>query len=78
LFAQARDTLEAGDLPLWQQQVSGKYVLLVLHGRFPPPPHSKGQLGRGDYLNWYLDKCPEPPPDLTALVERILNHARHA
>jgi hypothetical protein len=74
LFNQALCVLRNGNLATWQEQVSGKYVLSVLHHRFPRLPHS-GQFPLLHYLNEYLRACPEPPLDLVRLIERIVQDA---
>ncbi len=56
-------------------QVSGKYVLKYLHDRFPLKPPRMTKYALNDYLDYYLDKCSSPPPDLVALIDRILAHA---
>ena len=74
LFAQTMTALEQAGTAAWQQQISGKYVLRELHRRFPRLP-SAGQFALTHYLNLYLRECPEAPPDLVALIERILQDA---
>jgi hypothetical protein len=75
-FAAVRATVERAGLAGWQQMVSGKYVLHVLQSRFPLLPGA-GRFGLSHYLNLYLDRCPEPPVDLTRIVERIIADAAH-
>ncbi|MEW5987961.1 MAG: DUF4435 domain-containing protein [Chloroflexota bacterium] len=65
--------LQQGDLATWQQLVSGKCVLSELQKRFPRRM-GRGQFDLDHYLTLYLDKCPEPQADLTALIQRILAH----
>ena len=74
MFEQALRDLQAGDLVTWQQHVSGKYVLQLLHRRFPRLPRA-GQFPLDHYLNEYLRACPDPPPDLVRLIERIIEDA---
>lgn len=73
-FEQASDSLEQGDLADWEKQVSGKYVLRLLHQRFPRLPGA-GQFPLDHYLNEYLRACPDPPADLVELIERIIEDA---
>jgi len=75
LFMQTLQALEQGGLSIWEQQVSGKYVLRELHRRFPRP--DGGQFPLSHYLNLYLRECPDPPPDLVRLIERIIADAGH-
>ncbi len=74
MFEQTLRDLQAGDLATWQQHVSGKYVLQLLHQRFPRLPRA-GQFPLDHYLNEYLRACPDPPPDLVRLIERIIEDA---
>jgi hypothetical protein len=77
LFAAKRAALEAAGLTGWQKVVSGKHVLHLLQSRFPLLPRA-GKFGLSHYLNLYLDRCPEPPADLTRIVETIIRDAaRH-
>ena len=74
-FEQALRDLQTVGLTEWEQQVSGKHVLKKLHRRFPRLPKA-GLFSLGHYLNLYLDKCPDPPPDLASLIGRIIQNAR--
>jgi hypothetical protein len=73
-FEQALRHLQDVGLVGWEQLVSGKYVLRELHRRFPRLPGA-GQFPLSHYLNEYLRACPDPPPDLLGLIERILEDA---
>jgi hypothetical protein len=74
LFTKKLSELQTMDFIGWQKQVSGKYVLKEFHSRFPLKPRV-GRYKSGDYLEHYLRLCPEPPDDLTKLIQRILEHA---
>lgn len=75
IFEEHLATLNQADLSHWQQHISGKYVLDWLHRRFPKRPGA-GQFDLKHYLNEYLRACPEPPPEITELINRIVQHAR--
>lgn len=75
-FHEHRAALETAGVADWQKMVSGKYVLHVLQGRFPLLPGA-GRFGLSHYLNLYLDRCPDPPVDLTRIVEKIIADAAH-
>lgn len=75
LFGERLQILEQADWLTWQFHVSGKQALRELHRRFPQPPRA-GQFSLSHYLNLYLDRCPTPPPDLAALIDRIIEDAR--
>lgn len=75
VFEEHLAVLNQADLPFLQQHISGKYVLGWLHRRFPKRPGA-GQFDLKHYLNEYLRACPEPPPDITELINRIVQHAR--
>jgi hypothetical protein len=66
--------LNRGGPPRWEKSVSGKYVLRALHQCFPRLPRT-GQFSLDHYLNQYLRECPNPPPDLVGLIERIIEDA---
>ncbi len=72
LFDDRRRELETDDLALWQKHVSGKAVLWAFHEHLPSV---KRRYDLDHYLNLYMDRCPDPPADLTALVDRILQAA---
>jgi len=57
-----------------EEVVSGKYVLNLLHERFPLK--ISGKQAWDDILAAYMYHCPTPPDDLEDLVERILQDAR--
>jgi len=75
-FHEHRAALETAGVADWRKVVSGKYVLHVLQRRFPLLPGA-GKFGLSHYLNLYLDRCPDPPADLTRIVERIIADAAH-
>lgn len=58
----------------WPTVVSGKHVLKVLQAQFPLLAGA-GKFGLSHYLNLYLDRCPDPPADLAALIDRIVADA---
>lgn len=76
LFTEKRAAMEAAELIGWQKMVSGKHVLHVLQSQFPLLPRA-GRFGLPHYLNLYLDRCPNPPADLTRIVARIIADAAH-
>lgn len=53
--------------------VSGKYVLTLLREQFPLKV--SGKQAWDDVLGAYIDKCPDPPPDLVRLIDLILEDA---
>jgi hypothetical protein len=61
--------LEAVAFGEWEQQVSGKYVLVQLRESFPIRPGDKKAWY--DMQSAYLFNCPTPPTDLTNLLELI-------
>lgn len=63
-------TLSLDDL---EQVVSGKYVLKLLRERFPL--RLSGRKAWDDVLGAYVHGCPTPHPDLSNLVELILQNA---
>ena len=73
-FLVHRAALESAGVAGWQKVVSGKYVLHVLHGRFPLLPRA-GKFSLSHYLNLYLDRCPDPPAELARIVEVIIRDA---
>jgi hypothetical protein len=75
LFEDKRLSLLAGGPDSWAKHISGKYVLRVFHRAFPRRPGA-GQFDLGHYLNEYLRACPNPPDDLSRLLERILIAAK--
>jgi hypothetical protein len=54
--------------------VSGKYVLKLLHERFPL--QLSGNQAWDDVLGAYYNGCPNPHSDLVMLVDLILQDAR--
>ncbi len=74
LFNEQMTVLKNADLSLWQQHVSGKYVLETLRRQFPKRPGA-GQFDLKHYLNEYLRALPAAPHDLTILIDRIIAHA---
>lgn len=57
----------------WEQLVSGKYVLKLLHETFPL--RLSGQQAWDDMLGAYMRVCYTPPPDLVTLLETIWQDA---
>jgi hypothetical protein len=53
--------------------VSGKWVLKLLSEQFPLK--LSGKQAWNSVLGAYLDHCPDPPNDLAALIDRIIEHA---
>ena len=76
VFRVKRQALQVADAATLHEQVSGKYVLKVLHGQFPRRP-GRAQLDLDLYLVEYMRACPEPPADLAALLGRIIDDADH-
>jgi len=75
-FHEYRAALETASPADLQKVVSGKHVLHVLQSRFPLLPRA-GRFGLSHYLNLYLDRCPDPPADLTRIVERVIADVAH-
>lgn len=75
VYAEKLAELEQMEFAAWEKQVSGKYVLHALYQQFPLPAGS-GRLPLDQFLNLYMNQCYEPPADLSALIERIIAHAR--
>ncbi|MBX7232822.1 MAG: DUF4435 domain-containing protein [Caldilineales bacterium] len=71
LFAEKRAGLDSLGLAGWQQLVSGKHVLGLLHNRFPRL-RKAGRFGLSHYLNLYLRECPDAPADLAQIIGRII------
>jgi len=65
--------LQALSLANLEQVVSGKYVLNLLRERFPL--QLSGRRAWDDVLGAYVHGCPNPHPDLSDLVELILQDA---
>lgn len=72
MYRQRLAELEQADFATWQAHVSGKYVLHALHQTFP---RANGQFALSHYLNLYMERCTQAPPDLTHIIDRIINHA---
>lgn len=56
-----------------EQTVSGKYVLTLLKERFPL--RLSGQQAWDDVLGAYIEICPDPPEELSSLLDLILQDA---
>jgi hypothetical protein len=65
--------LQRMSLPELEQVVSGKYVLALLHERFPL--RLSGRHAWDDVLGAYIYACPAPPNDLSAMIDLILQDA---
>lgn len=74
LYQERLAALQTWSLPEWAEVVSGKYVLTLLHERFPI------RYSRSDWrkyiLGAYLEACLDPHPDLVTLITLILEDAR--
>jgi hypothetical protein len=73
-FAQALADLQAAAPERLPCLVDGKMVLGSLLAEFQTVRGRSYQVE--DYVNHYLDACPEPPPDAVALLDRILAAAQ--
>ena len=62
--------LEKSSLEMLETEVSGKYVMNLLREGFPL--NISGKQAWDDILGAYIDICPDPPEDLTGLIELIL------
>jgi hypothetical protein len=76
VFRQSREALAAAGPDGWQEAVSGKHILRVLQSRFPLLAGA-GRFGLSHYLNLYMDRCPDPHPDLVDLIDRIVADSSH-
>lgn len=65
--------LQSASLNELEMFVSGKYVLTLLREQFPLK--ISGRQAWDDVLGAYIDTCPDPPPDLTDLIDLILTEA---
>lgn len=74
-YAQALTDLRAVPSSEWPALVDGKMVLHALIQEFRDITRVR-TYPDADFVNLYLDKCPDPPPDAVELLERILNAAQ--
>jgi hypothetical protein len=65
--------LEKSSLEALEIEVSGKYVMNLLREDFPL--NISGKQAWDDILGAYIDICPNPPEDLTRLIDLILHDA---
>ncbi len=65
--------LQRMSLPELEQIISGKYVLALLHERFPL--RLSGKQAWDDVLGAYIVACPAPPNDLETIIGLILQDA---
>ena len=75
VFLSERSFLEGlpdGELPCW---VDGKMVQKQLLRAFMQTVPSLPSRSPIDWVNQYLDKCPDPPPGAVQLLDRILDAA---
>ncbi len=70
LYADRLMYLQTLSLTELEQVVTGKIVLTLLREHFPL--RLSGHRAWDDTLGAYVDTCPDPPPDLVELVERII------
>ena len=70
IFAEHLAGLERLDMATWRAQVAGKIVLAQLHQCLPRKPGT-GRYDKDLYVQLYLKQCPDPPPEIVAIVDRI-------
>ncbi|HSN98492.1 MAG TPA: DUF4435 domain-containing protein [Candidatus Nanopelagicales bacterium] len=68
---QRLQALDPAEWPVW---ISGKAVLKVFLKSFPCP---SGNVSQDILVNLYLEKQPQPPSEIEALVNRIVDRAGH-
>ncbi len=71
-FQLEKQRLRAAANPELDRCIDGKLVIEALLRRFNNEVNPQPQASRGPYLSYYLDKCPHPPEEVCALLDRIL------